>query len=118
MIFFSSADSESHSFLLTITAWGLYWWLVSVTYFCTSKNLFAAITVSGFSWPSIAFCSRPAYTSGKAIGVGLASSAFTQSTLIALGITRSFRPAMSSTLLIGRLLLVIWRNPSSQYARP
>jgi hypothetical protein len=114
MIFFSSADSVSQNFLLISTDCGLYWWLVSVANFCTSKNLLAAITVSGFSCPSMAFCSSAAYTSGKASGVGLAPSALTQSTLMALGITRSFRPSASSTLLMARLLLVIWRKPSSQ----
>ena len=101
MIFFSAGVSVSQTFLLMITDCGLYWWLVSVRYFCTSQNLLAWITDSGFSWPSMAFCSSAAYTSGKGSGVGLAPSALTQSTLIGLGITRSFRPAMSSTLLTG-----------------
>ena len=103
----------SHTFLLKISDCGLYWWLVSVRNFCTSKNLFAWITLSGFSWPSMAFCSSAAYSSGKASGVGFAPSALTQSTLMALGITRSFSPAMSSTVLTARLLLVSWRKPSS-----
>ena len=76
--------------------------------------MLALITVTGFSCPSIAFWSSAAYTSGNAIGVGFAPSALTQSTLIAFGITRSLSPAMSSTLLSGRRLLVMLRKPSSQ----
>ncbi len=57
--FFSAGDSVSQTFLLKITDCGLYWWLVIARYFCTSQNLLAAITVSGFSWPSIALLSRP-----------------------------------------------------------
>ncbi len=91
------------------TVCGLYWWLVSAMFFCTSQNLLAAITLIGFSWPSMAPCSKPLYTSGKGSGVGLAPRALTHATLIGLGITRSLRPAMSSTLFSGRLLLVIWR---------
>ena len=95
--------------MLITTDCGLYWWLLSTMCFCTSKNFDDAITATGFSCPSMAFCSRPPYTSGKGMGVGLAPSAFTQATLMGLGMTRSFRPSRSSTLFTARLLLVMWR---------
>ena len=116
--FFSAAFRPSHTFLLKITDCGLYWWLVMARCFCTSQNLLALITVKGFSWPSMAFCSKAGYSSGKGSGVGLAPRAETQSTLMGLGMTRSFRPAISSTLVRGRRLLVIWRKPNSQNDRP
>ena len=50
--------------------------------------------------------------------MGLAPKADTQSTLMGLGMTRSFKPAISSTFVRGRRLLVIWRKPNSQNDRP
>ena len=77
--FWSAGFRLSQNFLLTITAWGLYMWRVTVRYFCTSANFDDRMVENGFSWPSTAFCSMAVYSSGNGMGTALAPSALNMS---------------------------------------
>src|SRR3990167_7813909 len=76
------------------------------------------MVAGGFSWPSTAFCSMAVYSSVNGMGVALVPSALKVSRNKGLWITRSFRPARSSAVLMGRRELVTWRKPFSQKPRP
>ena len=76
------------------------------------------MVAGGFSCPSTAFCSMAVYSSVNGMGVALVPSALKVSRNKGLWITRSFSPARSSAVLMGRRELVTWRKPFSQNPSP
>ena len=57
-IFFSSADRRPQSWPDTTVSSESTMWPVSEMFFCTSKNFFASMVGSGFSWAStVPLCS-------------------------------------------------------------
>ena len=72
--------------------------------------------MNGFSWPSITPVWSAVNTSENFIGLGFAPYAWNILTRHLPPGTRSLIPARSAGFTIGRLLLVIWRNPFSQTA--
>ncbi|MNY33995.1 hypothetical protein D3C86_1682990 [compost metagenome] len=88
--------------------------MVTVRYFCTSKNFDERMVLKGFSWPSTALVSSAVNSSENGSGTALAPISLKVSRNTGLGITRSLIPEKSSSLLIGRTLLVMLRKPFSQ----